>query len=250
MVKIPYIKIPSVRVGGVDPTSDIGTANSSVPPTPITYLTQWKLMGNSEVHGNEIWSCGEYSELDNKWHIRILPEGYGVVDIALDEPLRKVNDVADTIEFVNGVATLTRYYKRVEWQTISISKLTTSGGVTYFALTPATPYNMGYTENQLSNVYPNYKRNSVSAFNGLGMGLGGTMAQPIMRVVNSEMDNMTVSEFAAVNAAAGIEIIYELAIPTTEIIQVPQIEEAENYTCIISQGGKAVEWSSFITNSE
>ena len=34
---------------------------------PITYLTQWKIVGNSEVHGNEIWSCGEYNATDGKY---------------------------------------------------------------------------------------------------------------------------------------------------------------------------------------
>ena len=53
------------------------TKKTPTPPTPITYLTQWKIVGNSEVHGQEIWSCGEYSEVDNKWHIRILPEEIG-----------------------------------------------------------------------------------------------------------------------------------------------------------------------------
>lgn len=44
-----------------------------------------------------------------------------------------------------------------------------------------------------------------------------------------------------------VELIYELAIPTTETIQVPQIEEADSYSCVISQGAKAVEWSGFET---
>lgn len=43
----------------------------------------------------------------------------------------------------------------------------------------------------------------------------------------------------------GIEILVPLATPTTELVDAPQIEEAESYTCIISQGGKAVSWSSF-----
>lgn len=66
---------------------------------PVTYLTKWKIVGNSEVHGTEIWSCGEYSEVDGKYHILVQPLGGSIADIALDEPLRKVNDVADTIEF-------------------------------------------------------------------------------------------------------------------------------------------------------
>ena len=48
----------------------------------------------------------------------------------------------------------------------------------------------------------------------------------------------------------GVEVIYKLVTPTTETIQAPQIAEAESYSMVISQGGKAVEWSSFITDSE
>jgi hypothetical protein len=46
---------------------------------------------------------------------------------------------------------------------------------------------------------------------------------------------------------SGIEILVLLATPTTELIDAPQIEEAESYSMVISQGGKAVEWSSFET---
>lgn len=71
------------------------------------YLTDWKLIGKSEVHDNEIWSCGEFSATDNKYHIYIQSNGK-IFDIALTEPLRKVGDVADKIEFKNRVATLTK----------------------------------------------------------------------------------------------------------------------------------------------
>ena len=112
MVRIPYIKIPSVRVGSIVPTSNIGTGGATpVPPIPITYLTKWKIVGNSEVHGNEIWSCGEYNPTDGKYHILVQPLGGSIADIALAEPLRKVNDVADIIEFpsdTEGKALVTR----------------------------------------------------------------------------------------------------------------------------------------------
>lgn len=49
------------------------------------------------------------------------------------------------------------------------------------------------------------------------------------------------------DAIAGKHILLELATPTTELVDAPQIAEAESYTCVISQGGKAVEWSSFET---
>ena len=69
----------------------------------------------------------------------------------------------------------------------------------------------------------------------------------MLRIVDEDKNNLTAVEFAQTNANAGVEIIYELVTPTTETIQVPQIEEAESYSCIISQGGKAVSWSGFET---
>ena len=69
-----------------------------------------------------------------------------------------------------------------------------------------------------------------------------------MRIVDEDKNGLSGVEFAQANANAGVEIIYELATPTTETIQVPQIEEADSYSCVISQGGKAVEWSSFDTD--
>jgi len=45
----------------------------------------------------------------------------------------------------------------------------------------------------------------------------------------------------------GVELIYEFETPTTELVDAPQIEEAESYSMVIGQGGKAVEWSSFET---
>jgi hypothetical protein len=46
---------------------------------------------------------------------------------------------------------------------------------------------------------------------------------------------------------SGIEILVPLATPTTELVDAPQIAEAESYTCVISQGAECVEWSSFTT---
>lgn len=108
----------------------------------------------------EIWSCGEYSAVDGKYHILVQPLGGSIADIALTEPLRKTDNTADTLEYpteTSGKALLTI---RVE----------ESGG----ELSP-------------------------------------------------------------------------LDTPTTELVDAPQIAEADSYSMVISQGGKAVEWSSFET---
>ena len=55
---------------------------------------------------------------------------------------------------------------------------------------------------------------------------------------------------AFVEHIQGAELLYQLATPTTELVEAPQIAEADSYTCVTSQGAKAVEWSSFETDSE
>lgn len=48
-------------------------------------------------------------------------------------------------------------------------------------------------------------------------------------------------------AYSDIRIIYEYRNPIPELVDAPQIQEANSYSMIISQGGKTVEWSSFET---
>lgn len=195
----------------------------------------------------EIWSCGEYSEVDNKWHIRILPEGYGVVDIALDEPLRKVNDVVDTIEFANGVATLIRKCAYVDLGTFAWSYFS-NNRVTVRDELPIRPgpndvcqilNNGGYTSVNGKGISSSSTQDKVIAYFTLAQAATGNGF-----VIRDESFSDAQD---AKQKLAGIYAVYELATPTTETIQVPQIEEADSYTCVISQGGKAVEWSSFET---
>ena len=194
----------------------------------------------------EIWSCGEYSAVDGKYHILVQPLGGSIADIALTEPLRKDNDVADTIEFpstTEGKALVTRNLRKVDWVNVSCNKLGTT--TIYFSLS-LSDIKIG-TLNLLSANYPTYpSTTATSNFNGLGIGSHG--AYSMIRVVNSDMNELTAEEFKVANANE--EIIYELATPTTELVDAPQIEEADSYSMVISQGAKAVEWSSFTTNSE
>lgn len=248
MVKIPYIKIPSVRVGSIVPTSNIGTGGATpAPPTPITYLTQWQIVGNSEVHGNEIWSCGEYSEVDGKWHIRILPEGYGIADIALDEPLRMTNNNADTIEYANNVCTVTRNLAEVDLGTLIWNYNNNNRVSTRFGL-PIRP--------NANNVYQILNNGGYTSVSGTSISSSTTQDKMIayFTLFVSENGNGFVIRDERISSSkdarqvlSGIYAVYELATPTTETIQVPQIQEADSYSCVISQDGKAVSWSSFET---
>lgn len=222
--------------------------NGGVQPTPITYLTQWKVVGNSEVHGTEIWSCGEYSAVDGKWHILVQPLGGSVTDIALTEPLRKVNDVADTIEFpsnTEGKALVTRAFGRVDlgrdmsWNFSSSSNRMYSGtniGCKYVSAT--------LVANILCSVYNTISNNDT--LNGI-VGIATQSAGTGAISVYDDNYNTSESKNDFVAHLQGVELVFELDTPITELVDVPQIAEAESYSCVISQGAKAVEWSSFIT---
>ena len=209
-------------------------------------------MGNSEVHGQEIWSCGEYSAVDGKWHIRILPEGYGVVDIALTEPLRKVNDVADTIEFpsdTDGKALVTRNLSSVIIGNATLSSANTN--ITnvkriQFNNITAKPVTSGNdVANILCSVFETKSVNSTYTCNkGISVNTNG-----YLQIYDPDYNTASdINDFKT--AYADTEVIYELATPTTELVDAPQIEEAESYSMVISQGAKAVSWSRFETNSE
>ena len=256
MVRIPYIKIPSVRVGSIVPTSNIGTGGATpAPPTPIAYLTQWQIVGNSEVHGQEIWSCGEYNATDGKYHILVQPQGGHIADIALTEPLRKVDAVADTIEFpsnVEGKALVTRALISIDLGSLSYQWKTLSASYTSYMLMNNTDFGINTPSNNdktVDIVCPIYtSRSYKKLFTGAETGIGLTMEGQI-RLRDSNYDYADGKE-AFIAHLQGIEALFILATPTTELVDAPQIEEADSYTCVISQGAKAVEWSSFTTNSE
>lgn len=250
MVRIPYIKIPSVRVGSIVPTSNIGTGGATpAPPTPITYLTQWKIVGNSEVHGNEIWSCGEYNPIDGKWHILVQPLGGSVADIALTEPLRNVNNVADTIEFpseTEGKALVARkFYQeditRYSWVfSDSTQRMYCRISTVKPARSPDTAANV------LFPTYPTLTNNQTVAHNyGIGVGISSQSGTAVCFYDENYQGTSMVEAFK--EHISGLELLYELTTPTTELVDAPQIEEADSYSMVISQGGKAVEWSSFST---
>lgn len=225
--------------------------NGGVQPTPITYLTQWKIVGNSEVQGNDIWSCGEYNSSDGKYHILVQPLGGSIADIALTEPLRKVNDVADTIEFPSGTegkALVTRNLDKDNLGSFSWRNLGTSTSGKYRV---GSDDLKGKTKNTassdvLANIlcsrYDTITAQKANTCNrGISIGTTGLVA------VYDEDYNQSDSAAAFKTAIDGVVLIYELATPTTELVDAPQIAEAESYTCVISQGAKAVEWSSFET---
>ena len=188
----------------------------------------------------EIWSCGEYNPLDGKYHILVQPQGGSIADIALIEPLRKVNDVTDTIEFpsdTEGKALVTRPLKSVLIGDCSISRITTNTSNTYRWKIVADA--KASSRNILSAKFA-YTSRTYFCEEGVGIDSSGGVI-----IFDSDYSS-NAATFKS--AYADVELIYELATLTTELVDAPQIEEADSYSCVISQGGKAVEWSSFTPN--
>lgn len=221
----------------------------------IAILTAWKIVGNSEVHGQEIWSCGEYNPIDGKWHILVQPQGGSIADIALTEPLRKYNDTADTIEFpsdTEGKALVTRPLGSTDMGTLNFKSVTTAVENIYRIATAALKNVIAKVSssnvkgNIICAIYDTVTANNTYNTNKVGIAVndGGTLS------IYDDNYNQSTDTEAFLEHINGVELIYELVTPTTELVDAPQIEEAESYTCVISQGGKAVEWSSFTPNPD
>ena len=219
---------------------------------PITYLTQWKIVGNSEVHGNEIWSCGEYNPIDGKYHILVQPLGGSIADIALTEPLRKIENISDTIEFpsdTEGKALVTRNIQSyiitqssdIGWNNTNTesTKRMSLRDLSGLTLTPS-----GNNSNVLCPLYRSLSAGGTYSSNGIAISNGNNG----VTIRDANYDSLTQESQNAFKAhVMGMEVLYVAVTPTTELVDAPQIQEAESYTCVISQGAKSVEWSDFVT---
>ena len=195
----------------------------------------------------EIWSCGEYNATDGKYHILVQPLGGSIANIVLTEPLRKVNDVADTIEFPSdtpGKALVTRNIKSVIIGNTTPSVFDTMQSDKYrFKIASDAKPLLNY--DTIGNIICAKYRTitGADAFYNI-TGIAGYTGNSIM--IYDDAHCTTIEDFLAANTDT--EVIYESATPTTELVDAPQIEKAESYSMVISQGAKAVEWSSFETN--
>lgn len=196
----------------------------------------------------EIWSCGEYSAVDGKYHVLVQPEGGSIADIALDEPLRKVNDVADSIEFDDGATVITRNIDSILLKNASWEKSATNTTDVYRWVSDSiiTLVKRPDANSQIANILcSDYSsvtaNNNYSKIEGVSVQTSGYVS-----LYNASY-NQEGDKDALILTFGDAELLYTLATPTTETIQVPQIQEADSYTCEISQGAKAVSWSSFET---
>lgn len=200
----------------------------------------------------EIWSCGEYNATDGKYHILVQPLGGSVADIALDEPLRKVNNVADKIEFADGVAVVTRNIGMDDMGNLTFTPRSDIKDGLFIIDLPNRKYTMD--SGLLCTKYT-----QIPSVNSIGSAKNNLQDKECCYFFIADYDRYHERLFAYDTDCIGVtgaqiqtilngqKIIYELTIPITETIEVPQVQEAESYSCVISQGGKAVSWSSFET---
>lgn len=197
----------------------------------------------------EIWSCGEYNATDGKYHILVQPQGGRIADIALTEPLRKVNDVADTIDFpsdTEGKALVTRKNIFIQ-KSFNGGYFDSSGTVFFSNIISDDIVKIAYGDRFTISICNKLETSYISAMRNANMIATGTYnGAAIFR--NYEIEQ-TVDAYKAWLATLGeLDLICQLATPTTELVDAPQIAEADSYSMVISQDAKAVSWSSFETD--
>ena len=194
----------------------------------------------------EIWSCGEYNATDGKYHILVQPSGGSIADIALTEPLRKVNDATDTIEFPSGTegkALVTRCIFAKGIDNNIYARANSQSQMRWWMKNDGKKWSSSTLANILSNKYSTVTANQTwdGTSSGVAIDASGN-------VFLFDLDYIESTDKTALIAAnADTIILYELNTPTTELVDAPQIQEADSYSMVISQGGKAVSWSSFET---
>ena len=163
-----------------------------------------------------------------------------------------VNDVADTIEFPTGTegkALVTRHIYSLIGLSSAISASSTNTPNKVRWSQPLTqkgipPQDNNSFSNLLSTRYP------IGTVNDTWNAKDSCVIRNASIGFYDEVYCTLEDKSALITANANTEFIYELATPTTELVDVPQIQEAESFSMVISQGAKAVEWSGFETNSE
>ena len=143
-------------------------------------LRDYKIYGNSFQDGTptpdtpiEVESVGEYDETTGKYKIPIISSASGETietNIYLDEPLRKIGDYADYIDFENGV--VVRNIKRTELTGSAIRYNWNGRNGVYFLHMLDDNYNMN--KNAVSNrcihwtSHPAYDTNNIVMWLGMG----------------------------------------------------------------------------------
>jgi len=172
-----------------------------------------------------IMSCSDLGE-DGKYHVLIKADSE-VIDIPLDKPLRKVGDVADTIEFPTDTANTARVTRNIGSVDMgSLGWRKRDEGYLYTIhfdpkkiisqILLCAKYQKG--EPYASNKYDEYPDKTISASN-----YGETKYLYVK-------DTSCLDARAFAESNRGVELLFELADPTTSYISVSNIPLAKAYS--------------------
>lgn len=221
MIHNLYIDLCTYLDGG-----GIGKPNKS---QPITFLTQWKLVGNSEVIGEQILSCGDLQD-DGKYHVLIKADSR-VIDIPLDEPLRKVGNVGDTIEFPTdtpNIAKVTRNYIKADYNKCIITKTYDSAKNHYrYRATFHNVYKPNLPGDRDKWLLSSYYPANLSPFY-FEEDKGIAIYSGYIYYYDSEREDLEGDEMK--QFISQFDLIYRAATPIVEYISVPNIPLAKTYS--------------------
>lgn len=123
-------------------------------------IINYKIYGQSAQEGTptpdnpiEVKSVGEYDETTNKYKIPITVSGYGkyiTTNIYLDEPLRKVGDYADYIDFENS-----KVVRNVMCEKITTVASRSSNGSIFLSAISKKPFLTGSSANTIGYAVSN-----------------------------------------------------------------------------------------------
>lgn len=214
-------------------------------------LKDYKIYGNSIQNGTptpdtpvEVESVGEYDEITGKYKIPIISSASGETietNIYLDEPLRKAGEIADYIDFENGVVIrnikstrlLSSYVGGLSGATTSSTKIVTITPNNDFAKAK-TSYATGFcnigkvsymhAERDSGVVYWAYNTNATTFF---------AVPNKILKGLGFTSDEQGIKDFIDYqNGISPIVIDFVLKTPTETQIELPKLPTLKGTTVL------------------
>lgn len=213
-------------------------------------ITDYKIYGQSAQEGTptpdnpiEVKSVGEYDETTNKYKIPITVSGYGkyiTTNIYLDEPLRKVGDYADYIDFENS-----KVVRNIMHEKITTVASRSSNGLIFLSVISKKPFLTGSSINAIgyavSNKFEQHTGTYASGSNQIENCIGVKSAIQtyitgggLNRVAYVFKNNSITTVNLAQNAIGkdGFDVYYVLAESVEESVILPKIPTFKGTTVL------------------
>ena len=248
-------------------------------PTVPVYLTAWKIVGNSEVYGDEIWSCGEpiteslilfdgTYELSKGWlptlgeyptsnssypnakyYVFDVKAGYIITTNITDNIRLRIIDNGIIVAHIRSG--LNNSYVTSTYDPISA----TTGYVIVKQDCQIGLLVLDSTKSYAGSIIDSYIKYHILVQPTDKQSVDIVLDEPL-RKVNDIADTLeyplgTSGKALLTTRVAEIDgELTPLVTPAIALVDVPQIEESTEYSNVITPGSKAVEWSEFSTDSE